>query len=231
MCYLEIFYFSSNVNPANASQAPPPGASSSNAEYPWTQPCPRKTLPNGNCSFAFTKDGDIQLRNSVAGNSILVWNSNTSGLGATTLEVRDYDIVNDTFGNDGNLILLNSSGSEVWANARNDSNFLCGDPAIATSSTTKNKASIFTLMCLVLISVLGAGLGRNNQLLLILVCCVLLSSTSESKPIQAGFTTYAQYFNFSNAESGAVYVSTSSPVLESPANRTVLQLTVYVSSK
>jgi hypothetical protein len=228
VCYLEVFYFSA-IQLNYSAPAPPPGTIETGEIYPWTHPCPRTPLPNGNCTFAFTKEGDIQLWNSAAGRSALLWRSNTTALGATTLAVQDYDILNDTF--IGNLVLYNSSGNIVWAYG-DDSDYGC-DPGWSASSATK-QASVTSLMSLALIS-LGAAVvslswdsetvrsGWNHLLVVgFVVCCLLLPSTSESKPIQAGFSTYVQYSNFSVTTPGLFEVMTT--VAESLANRTALVL-------
>ncbi|KAG0627674.1 hypothetical protein M758_2G219700 [Ceratodon purpureus] len=236
-CYLEVFFFSSTL----VETGPPPGSIISHRSFPWTQPCPRKSLPNGNCTFAFTQDGDIQLLNNVAGRSNLVWNSNTTGLGATTLDVRDDDTVNYEYEYDGNLVLKNSSGHIVWENGRNDTNYGCGDPSwgsAASHAAAAKRASVINLICLALISFAGAALmlwdsgtarpGRDQLLIVgFVACCLLLPSSSESKPIQAGFTTNL-WQNFTLNE-GQFDISTS--LVESPTNRTSLLFHVAATEK
>ncbi|KAG0627673.1 hypothetical protein M758_2G219600 [Ceratodon purpureus] len=226
-CYLEFFYFYST----SVETAPPPGSLISGSR-PWTQPCPRKSLPNGNCTFAFTQDGDIQLLNTVAGRSNLVWNSNTTGLGATTLHVRDYDIVNYEY--DGNLELRNSSGDIVWENGRNDTNYGCSDPSwglAASLAAAAKRASVTNLICLALISFAGAALmlwdsgtarpGRDQLLIVgFVACCLLLPSSSESKPIQAGFTTNLWQNYTVKGYTGLIAMT--DVLVESPTNRTAL---------
>ena len=223
VCYLEVFYFS-GIQMNYSAPAPPPRTIETNEIFPWTHPCPRTPLPNGNCTFAFTKEGNIQLWNSAAGRSALHWSSNTTALGATTLAVQDYDILNDTF--IGHLVLYNSSGNIVWVDGDHDFDYGCGDPSWSGSSATK-QASVTSLKSLAPISS-GATIvslswetvkSSWNHLLVVgfVVYCLLLPSTSESKPIQAGFSTNVKISRVPDYFSDKI-------IGESPASRTVLVL-------
>jgi hypothetical protein len=100
-------------------------------------------LSNGNCTFSFTKDGDIQLLSGVAGGYALVWSSNTSGLGATTLDVLDSDPTGS-----GSLILLNAQNQVVWSNVRNMTNqdFQCNNPVASAAALAPTPHSLSLIL-------------------------------------------------------------------------------------
>lgn len=218
VCYLEVkrFYGTpSNYSSPRAGQT----------WTPWTHPCPRSPLPNGNCSFEFTAQGDIRLMNSVAG---ILWSSNSTGLGATTLDMLDYDLADDD--RRGVLALYNSTGDAVWMNAQNDTGwFQChlsedNSPPQASHAVKRSGAAATSLVL-----ALGVLFLCRGRFLVFIVCCLLLASPSQCVPIQAGFTanlTSDYTAGVNESDSSLIATWWTLPLVVSPANRTDLALIV-----
>lgn len=167
--------------------------------------------------------------NSVAG---LLWSSNSTGLGATTLDMLDYDLTDDD--RHGVLALYNSTGDAVWMNAEDDTGpFQChltedDSPPQASSAVKRSRAAATSLVL-----AFGVLFLCRSRFLVFIVCCLLLASPSQSVPIQAGFTAnftrdYTARLNESESFLAAWFTL---PLVVSPANRTDLALVVRLTSK
>ncbi|KAG0630260.1 hypothetical protein M758_1G165800 [Ceratodon purpureus] len=97
-----------------------------NRTHYWTKPCPAtpQQLAPGSaswCQFEFTQDGNLLLKSGLTNvsvaNGTVLWSSNTSGLGATSLALLDSDPASGP----GNLVLYNANKEILWSAIGNSS--------------------------------------------------------------------------------------------------------------